>query len=124
VAPDAPEHHPRSRPGSAGGIDQRPRAVVLAERWPVGGANWAERDAESVVTRGVAAALTASADVHVITPQGDSPTTFADGAFSVHSLGNILDPSVALRRSFLMEALLSSADAAQLSGAVSKRVLE
>jgi len=122
VAPDAPEHQPRSRPGADGAIDQRPRVVVLAERWPVGGASWVERDAESVVTRGVAAALTGSADVHVITPQGDSRTTFVDGAFSVHSLGNVLHPEVALRRSFLMEALLSSADSAQLSGAVSTRI--
>jgi hypothetical protein len=96
--------------------------VVLVERWPVGGPKWTDRDADSVVTRGVAAALTPSAEVHVLTPQGDSPTTAVDGAFTVHSLGNIIDPSLALRRTFLMEALLSSSDSAQLNGAVSARI--
>jgi len=96
--------------------------VVLAERWPVGGPNWADRDAESVVVRTVAAALAPSADVHVITPQGDNRTTIVDGAFKVHSLGNVIDRSVALRRAFLMEALLSSTGSAHLSRSVSARV--
>ena len=122
MAPDTPDHHPRSRRGAARTIDLRPRVVVLAERWPVGGPNWTDRDADSVVTRGVAAALTPSADVHVITPQGDSRTTVVDGAFTVHSLGNILDPSLPLRRTFLMEALLSGSASAQLNGAVSVRI--
>ncbi len=124
MAPDAPDHHPRSRRGSTEGIDQRPRVVVLAERWPVGGPSWTHRDAESVVIRGVAAALTPSADVHVIIPEGESGTTVVDGAFTVHSLGNDLDPSVTLRRIFLMETLLSSSESAPLTGAVLARIKE
>jgi hypothetical protein len=63
-----------------------------------------------------------SADVHVITPQGDDRATVVDGAFTVHFLGNTLNPAVALRRSFLIEALVSSGTPARPGVAISGRI--
>ena len=124
VAPDTPGHHSRSRRGSTGGGDQRPRVVVLTEHWPVGGAPFTTRDVESMVTRQTAGALTPSADVHIVTAQGAHAHTIPDGAFTVHFLGNTLDPSVALRRSFLLEALVSSTSPDRLSDTLVAEITE
>ncbi len=90
--------------------------VVLAERWPRGGAHWAAGDEEAVVTRTIAAALALGGDVHVVTPHGDAPDRVADGAFEVHLLGNEPDARLAVRRALVMEAILSVRHAASARG--------
>src|ERR1700728_3832523 len=104
----------QDRPVSRARSDEvRPKLVVLTERWPIGGADWSAWDEDALVTRRVAGALAASSDVNVITPEGNQRAQFADGAFSVHQLGNALAPVDDLRRSLVIELLMQSRSQAQ-----------
>ena len=72
--------------------------AVLTPRWGGGGESaWALRQ--------VAGALALSADVHVLTPQGEARRGWADGVVTVHQIGAGRDPRAATRRDLLLHLL-------------------
>jgi hypothetical protein len=78
--------------------DDRPLIAVLTTRWESKTeAGWA--------TRQVAGALACAADVHVITPQGESPRQRTDSVFTVHEMGTPSGASAEIRRDLLIEAI-------------------
>jgi hypothetical protein len=73
---------------------------MLAHHWGAGGeCGW--------ITRQVAGALAWDADVHIVTPDGDTAGTGIDSVFQVHRLGTPVAPKAELRRDLLVDAILA-----------------
>lgn len=80
----------------------RVRVAVLAERWEsASDAGWYARQ--------VAGALGCVADVHVVTPTGETSATTSDGVFTVHELGFHDCTRALVRRDLLLAALAGPA---------------
>jgi len=66
--------------------------------------SWGARDETGWALRQVAGALACFADVHVVTPEGSSPSEREDGVFEVHHLASAPDTVLEARRDVLIEA--------------------
>jgi hypothetical protein len=77
---------------------ERPVIAVLA-------AHWEAKTEEGWIARQVAGALAGSADIHVITPDGDAVGTSTDSVFTIHHLPAALDASAELRRDLMVASL-------------------
>lgn len=76
----------------------RPRVAVLTPRWGgTGERSWALRQ--------VAGALALSADVHVLTPQGDDRRGSTDGVLTVHELASRRSWAAGTRRDLVLALL-------------------
>jgi hypothetical protein len=88
-----------------------PKVAVLAPRWHgTDEVRWAVRQ--------VAGALACSANVHVITTQGDRPRNYDDGVFVVHELATE-DHAADRKRDLVLAALGASTDNRASRGRVS-----
>jgi hypothetical protein len=74
-----------------------PRVAVLTPAWGSGEAGWAVRQLAGVLAR--------SADVHVLTPEGDVRRGGFDGPFTVHRTATAADRRVLARRDVMVRAL-------------------
>ena len=80
-------------------MSPRPTIAVLASSWEAG-------SEEGWTVRQVAGALSTVAEVHVITPVGDAPSTSVDGVFTLHELGTPPGETTELRRALLVEGIV------------------
>jgi hypothetical protein len=87
-------------------MTRRPTIAVLAPHWEA-------RSEEGWIARQVAGALAGTGEVHVITPDGPSPSTSTDGVFTLHRLGTPLGATAELRRDLLVEAITRTADTSE-----------
>ena len=76
----------------------RPLVALLA-------AHWESKSEEGWITRQVAGALACAADVHVITPDGSTPSASTDGVFTVHRMGSPLLRDAERRRDLVVQAM-------------------
>ncbi len=79
-------------------MSSRPRLALLATHWE-------SSSEEGWIARQVAGALAGVADVHVVTPDGTTPSTSVDGVFTLHRLATPLDASTERRRDLLVEGI-------------------
>jgi hypothetical protein len=79
-------------------VSDRPLIAVLTNRWE-------SKTEEGWATRQVAGALACAADVHVITPQGDTPVQRTDSVFIVHEMATPSGAAAEIRRDLLIEAI-------------------
>ena len=82
-------------------MSRRPAIAVLSPHWE-------SASEEGWTTRQVAGALSIGADVHVITPEGEAPSTSVDGVFTLHRLGTPPAPTAATRRRVLIEGIAAT----------------
>jgi hypothetical protein len=78
--------------------DDRPLVAVLTPRWE-------SKTEEGWATRQVAGALACAADVHVITPEAESPRQRTDSVFTIHEMGTSTGGAAEIRRDLLIEAI-------------------
>ena len=79
-------------------MSERPLIALLANRWE-------SKTEEGWTTRQVAGALACAADVHVITPQGDTPIQRIDSVFTMHEMATPSGTAAEIRRDLLIEAI-------------------